>query len=157
LTENDDDSWPFRILLVEDHTPDAIAIQRLADQVEIPVSLQIAPDGESALAYLLITQEAEEAEERPMPHLVLLDIGLPRTSGIEVLRLVKGEQRLEDVPVVILSGTDDAQLVRQGKELGAYTQIPKPLSSTEFGWMVKSIRNYWARLANICIGLEEAA
>jgi CheY-like chemotaxis protein len=140
----------FRILLVEDQEPDALAIKRLADGVEGDVSVEVAPDGETALAYLLIPPDVGgEAPTRPMPHLVLLDIGLPRTSGIEVLRLVKGETRLEDVPIVILSGTDDVRIVRQGKELGAYTQIPKPLSSPEFDWMVRSIRNYWTRLANL--------
>ncbi len=140
----------FRILLVEDHEPDAMAVQRLADRVEMPVTVEVARDGETALTYLIVPAETDESSDaKPMPHLVLLDIGLPQTSGMEVLRQVKGETRLEDVPVIILSGTEDAGLVRQGKELGAYTQIPKPLSSREFEWMVKSIRNYWSRLANI--------
>ncbi len=150
----DDANFTFRILLVEDHEPDAVAIRRLADRIEFPITVEVAPDGEAALAYLLVAPESEEDEPRPMPHLLLLDIGLPRTSGIEVLRQVKSAAHLEDVPVILLSGTDDALLVRQGKEIGAYTQIPKPLSSTEFDWMVKSIRNYWTRLANIAANFD---
>jgi CheY-like chemotaxis protein len=74
---------------------------------------------------------------------------LPGSSGFDVIERVKAEPGLWDVPVVVLSGTDDPKDQQRGLALGVHTHLRKPIRPSELSWMVESIRKYRRRLQQI--------
>ena len=110
-----------RILVVEDD-PDLVALvtrwlERDGHQV------QHAPDGANGL---------ESLKRAPLPHLVLLDVMLPKMDGFEVLRQLRAEPRTKDLPVVMVSSFSRDVDVARGRELGANDYIVKPLMEVDF-------------------------
>jgi CheY-like chemotaxis protein len=134
-------------LLVEDSEDDIVVMHKLVEASGLKVNLLVIRDGEVALDFL--SQQAVTGERPDLPRFVLLDLSLPRVGGIEILRLMKSESILADIPVIILSGTERAEEIREGQDLRAHTHIAKPMSSTEFSWIVRSIENYWPRLERL--------
>jgi len=133
-------------LLVEDSDEDVLMMRRLAQSSGLDVVLRVIRDGSGALEFLL----DRAVQKRPdFPHLVLLDLSLPKMGGIEVLRRIKGESVLADIPVIILSGTEREDEIREGQTLRAHSHIAKPMSATEFGWIVRSVSGYWPRLEKL--------
>lgn len=128
------------IVLVEDDADDIAAARRLAAKSPVPVRLVVVETGDDAVALLRGGGAAG-------PHLIMLDIGLPGIDGIEVLRQIKTEPSLQDVPVIVVTGSADEAHVRAGQALGAHSHIAKPMSLRDFVWIVTSIRNYWQRVA----------
>ena len=134
-------------LLIEDSDDDASMIRRLAETSRLNVHLERLTDGEAAIEYLAARSASEDGPGGP--HVVLLDLSLPGLGGIEILRRIKSDTQLADIPVIILSGTEDEEHIRQGQDLKAHTHIVKPMSLTEFTWIVQSIQNYWPRLQRL--------
>ncbi len=137
------------VLLVEDNPDDVIALERLATRGRVPVTLNVVRDGQAALDCLLGPWRGLGAAGIRTPRLVLLDIGLPAVHGIEVLRRVRADRALRDVPIVLLSASSDERWVREGQELGAQGHLVKPLGLREFAWIVTSIDRYWSRLSRL--------
>jgi CheY-like chemotaxis protein len=137
----------FNALLIEDSADDAMLLQQMADDSGLPIRLTVINDAEAALEYL--SAAARSGEPADLPRFVLLDLSLPKLTGFEVLREMKADEYLRDIPVIILSGTEDDDDIRQGQDLRAHTHIVKPMSRTEFRWIVESVQNYWPRLSRI--------
>jgi CheY-like chemotaxis protein len=131
-------------LLIEDSPDDVLLMQQLIEVCGVPVTLEVISDGQSALDYL--AQKLLEAPESKVADFILLDLSLPRVSGIDVLTRIKEDPRLQDIPVIILSGTENDEDIRRGQELRAHTHIVKPMSATEISWIAKSIQAYWPRI-----------
>lgn len=114
-----------RILVVEDE----VHIQRLIKLVLEKHGFQVAAvgTGEEALKYLAETQEKPDTK----PDLVLLDILMPGIDGLAVLRSIKADARLKDIPVVMLTALAQENVVLQGIKLGAKDYIRKPFHPTE--------------------------
>jgi len=138
---------PMHVLLVEDSADDVAAVRRLADAIRPPITLTVARDGREATAYL--SRGERRAAYRTLPEVILLDLRLPGTSGIEVLRWIKGAPELCQVPVVVLSGSDRDEDVREAQHLGAHSYIVKPMTARYLSWITRSIASYRARLARI--------
>jgi two-component system response regulator len=134
-------------LLVEDSEDEVVVVHRLAEATGLKVNLLVFRDGEAALDFL--TQQSVTSGPPDLPQFVLLDLSLPRMGGIEILRRMRSESILADIPVIILSGTQRVEEIREGQDLKAHTHIVKPMSSTEFSWIVRSIENYWPRLERL--------
>lgn len=141
-------------LVIEDSDDDAILLQRLAEASGLPISIRVTRDAETALE--LLAAATRSSDRSDLPRFVLLDLSLPKLTGFEVLREMKRDPDLKDIPVIILSGTENDEDIRLGSVLKAHTHIVKPMSSTEFRWIVESVRNYWPRLDRIR-ELEQAA
>ncbi len=139
---------PLQALLIEDSEDDEIMIRRLINGSGLNVNLQVERDGETALKSLQASLEASP-DGADLPRFILLDLSLPRVDGIEVLRRLKTEPAFSDIPVIILSGTQDEEEIRLGQELRAHTHLVKPISLTELTWIVKSVENYWPRLEKL--------
>jgi two-component system response regulator len=126
------------ILLVDD-SPDDVALTLRAFRTNrITNKVDVASDGEEALDYLL-----RQSERRPKPVLILLDINLPKVSGLEVLRRIRTDERTRYLPVVVLSTSSEDRDIVESYDLGANSYVRKPVVFTEFVDAVKALGVYW--------------
>ncbi|MGZ4331071.1 MAG: response regulator [Solirubrobacteraceae bacterium] len=123
------------ILLVEDN-PDDAALTELALRGGMPAHLEIARDGEEALDYLL-------NDANDLPRLVLLDLGLPDTDGLEVLRRIGEHERTSLTPVVIVTSSSSPDDVAAGYRYGANSYVRKPVDFDQFAGLIREIGSYW--------------
>jgi len=131
----------LEVLLVEDNAADVAIIERLAAGSPVPVRLSVATDGQGAVDVLC------GGLGSAAPELVLLDISLPRMDGLQVLRRLRAERALQDLPVIMLSGSDDERHVHESQRLGAHTHIVKPMRHRDFLWILRSLLSYRGRIA----------
>jgi len=129
-----------QILLVEDTPSDVELTRELLEEAAIENDLHVARDGEAALAFLYRRGAHAGA---PRPDLILLDLNLPRRSGHEVLRTIKGDDRLKAIPVIVLTTSRADEDVLASYRDHANCFISKPLDLDEFIAVVKSIEGFW--------------
>lgn len=147
LAPTDDRVTTHTILLVEDNPADVKITQRAVREGHLPVELVVARDGEEALDYLLRRGSfADPADWRP-PHLILLDINLPRMSGLELLKQVRASPHGRLVPVVVLSTSRRVEDVERMYAAGANTYVEKPRDFHRFVEVLRTIHAYWLALA----------
>jgi CheY-like chemotaxis protein len=103
--------------------------------------LEVARDGEEALAWF-----QQLAPDSPLPVVVLLDLKLPRVSGLEVLRQIKAHERFARVPVVVLTTSREDGDVKSAYDLGANSYIVKPVEFEKFIDVAAQIDLYWCVL-----------
>jgi CheY-like chemotaxis protein len=133
------------IVLVEDNPKDleltllALARARLANEV---ITLR---DGAEALDYLCC-RESWQDREKGNPAVILLDIKLPKVSGLEVLQFIKSDPELRKVPVVMLSSSREEPDLERSYELGVNAYVVKPVSFTDFVTAVQELGGFWAVL-----------
>lgn len=129
------------ILLVEDNPADVDLTLRAFARRKFANPVQVARDGEEALAWL-----ARWADGEPLPLVILLDLKLPRVSGLEVLRAIKAHPLCRTVPVVILTSSSDNGDIRTAYDLGANSYIVKPVDFVKFMDVAAHIELYWGVL-----------
>lgn len=135
------------ILLVEDTEDDA---ELMADALkegrlnQIVPTIAVVDDGEKAIAYL--RRQGPYATE-PTPDLILLDLGLPRKSGLEVLAEIKQDPLLRRIPVVILTSSTSEEAFTEAYDLHANCCVSKPMDQAEFEQAVKKIEHFWLHVA----------
>lgn len=134
------------ILLVEDNEDDILLTKRALAQQEFSARLVIARDGAEALQILHHGPSAEEGHLRQLPQLVLLDINLPKLSGLEVLQGFRNKEAARQVPVVMLTTSRDASDIRRSYRNGANSYVRKPVDYAEFQTAVRSVGHYWLEL-----------
>ena len=137
-------SRPAEILLVEDNAADVRLTEEIFKEGGLSFNLQVARDGEQALA--MLRREGEHADLM-MPDFVLLDLNLPRKDGREVLAEIKADPVLKRIPVMVLSTSNAPRDVLTCYELQANAYICKPVDLDEFIELVESIRAFWMRFA----------
>lgn len=128
-----------RVLLVEDNPADVRLLREALGDGRIGVDLQIADDGEEAVRLL----EDSVDEPRRRPDLVLLDLNLPRMTGIEVLAEVKANPALRRIPIVVLSGSAADHDVRKAYDLHANAYMRKPRDFASLRELVLAIERFW--------------
>ena len=133
---------PIVILLVEDNHDHAELIRRNLEDAAVANRLVHVDDGESALRYLLVDRPADRAN-RPLPHLILLDLRLPRVDGLEVLRQVKDSPELKVIPVVVLTSSDGERDVAMAYRHHANSYLTKPVDFDQFASLLKDLGFYW--------------
>jgi CheY-like chemotaxis protein len=124
------------ILVVEDDRVDAMTVKRSLKELNITNHVEIAGNGEEALAYLRNPQ-------REKPCIILLDLNMPRMSGIEFLRIIKQNEAFKWIPVVILTTSRDDQDKIESFNLGVAGYMIKPVDYWQFVEVVKTINLYW--------------
>jgi two-component system response regulator len=129
------------ILLVEDN-PDHAEITRRALKNGGAHRVVWVKDGQEALDFLH-RQGPWASHPGGVPSVILLDVGLPKVSGHEVLSTVKNDEHLRCIPVVMLSTSGDPDDVSRSYQAGANSYVVKALDFAEFVSRVKAIRNYW--------------
>lgn len=131
------------ILLVEDNAQDEILILRVLKKINLVNQIDVARDGQQALDYLFGEGEFANRDADDTPTVVLLDIGLPRLSGTEVLARLRADPRTHLVPVVMLTSSDEERDRLKCYENGANSFVRKPLDFTEFAETVARLGIYW--------------
>ena len=132
------------VLLVEDDPNDVLLMQRAFRKAQVEASLQVVPDGELATHYILGTNQYRNRLEHPFPALVLLDLKLPRKSGLEVLATVRGQSSsLKRLPVVMMTSSRQAMDINRAYDLGANSYLVKPGGFDALLEMIKTLSQYW--------------
>ena len=126
--------------MVEDNLDHAELIRRTLQSHELPCEIDHVVDGDAAIDYLLGGNGRSPATP---PDLVLLDIRLPRRSGMDVLRAIRSSGKLEHVPVVILTTSADVEDVREAYRLHANSYLVKPFEFDKFRKLLEDLGIYW--------------
>jgi two-component system, chemotaxis family, response regulator Rcp1 len=137
---------PVQLLLVEDSPGDVRLTLEAFRDANTSVKLHVAKDGEEAMAFL--RHEGKHADA-PRPHLILLDLGLPKMDGREVLALIKKDDVLKTIPTVVLSTSHAAADVVKSYRLHANCYLTKPAEFVEYAELVKSINEFWLKKARL--------
>jgi CheY-like chemotaxis protein len=130
----------IEILLVEDNAADAQLVERAFRTSRTPIRLCVVEDGFQALDYL---RRKEKFSEATRPDLIMLDLNLPGRDGHQVLRELKADPDLKEVPVLIYSGSTAQRDVRLAYRLGGNCYIRKPVDLEDFFGVVASIERFW--------------
>jgi two-component system response regulator len=131
------------ILLVEDNPDDEALTRRALKKNKIGNDVVVAHDGAEALDFLFGTGIYEGRDLSCMPHLVLLDLKLPKVDGLEVLRRMRAAERTRLLPVVILTSSREQQDLVNGYGYGANSYIRKPVDFAQFVEAVRQLGLYW--------------
>lgn len=131
------------LLLVEDNPQDEMLILRVLRKSGLIFTLAVARDGQQALDYLFREGEFADKEGSGPPAVVMLDIGLPRLSGLEVLERLRADPRTKMLPVVVFTSSDDERDRLKSYEIGANSFVRKPVDFAEFAEVVTRIGGYW--------------
>ena len=124
------------ILLVEDDTVDVMTVKRVLKDIQVTSELVPAGDGEQALAYLRDDGNAK-------PCIILLDLNMPKMNGIEFMRIVKADEALQRIPIVVLTTSNSDQDISKSFELGAAGYMLKSVDYKKFVEIIKTIDLYW--------------
>jgi len=131
------------ILLVEDNPQDEILTLRALRKANLANRIDVARDGQQALDYLFKAGEFVGREGPDLPTVVLLDIGLPRLSGLEVLERLRGDARTKLLPIVILTSSDEERDRLKSYQIGVNSFVRKPVDFAEFAETVARLGVYW--------------
>jgi len=148
---------PQALLLVEDDPNDVHFFHRGLEKAGLADGLQVAEDGEEAIAYLEGRGSYGNRAEYPLPALIVLDLKLPKRGGLEVLRWLRRESSLREIPVIILTSSQEASDIARAQELGVMAYHIKPVEFKDTCNLVKSLGLHWARLSGTAAGLEPIA
>ena len=128
------------VLLVEDDPDDVFLTRQAIERNKLHLDLHVVSDGVEALAYLRQEGDFAGAER---PDLILLDLNLPRLDGRAVLEQVKGDERLRDIPVVVLTTSQAEEDVLRSYHLHANCYVTKPIDLEQFRKVVADIEHFW--------------
>ena len=131
------------ILLVEDNPDDEALTLRALKRNHIGNRVIVAHDGVEALDFLFCTGEFAGRDPQDMPHLILLDLKLPKVDGLEVLRRIRANERTDHLAVVILTSSNEEQDMIEGYKYGANSYVRKPVDFEEFVQAVGRLGLYW--------------
>ena len=136
----------MEILLVEDSPTDAIMTKEAFADTKPAPNLNVVKDGVEALDYLRRRGRYRDARR---PDLILLDLNLPRKSGLEVLEEVKSDDALKQIPLLVLSTSKDNYDVSRAYRLHANCFITKPVEFDAFSDVVHAVRHFWFGIVSL--------
>ncbi len=134
------------ILLIEDDPDDRELTRRALKKNNICNEVVVAHDGEQALDYLFGTGAYEGRDTSVTLQVILLDLGLPKMSGFEVLERIRSDERTSRLPVVILTSSPEELACAEGFVRGANSCVRKPVDFLEFHAAVQELGMYWMGL-----------
>jgi two-component system response regulator len=132
-----------RILLVEDNASDIELARRALRKSRVLNEVVCVEDGAEAVDYLFGTGAYAGRDPDDPPALTLLDINLPKLSGLDVLRRIRADPRTRRMPVVILTSSAEDRDVAAGYDLGVNSYIRKPVDFTQFAAAIEQVGLYW--------------
>jgi CheY-like chemotaxis protein len=136
----------IEILLVDDSPTDVRLTQEALQECNLINQLHVVDDGEEAVDFL--RQRGRYADAR-RPDLILLDLNLPKKDGREVLAEIKADDRLRQIPVVVLTTSNNEKDILQAYDLNCNCYITKPVDFERFLNIVKSIEHFWLAIVTL--------
>lgn len=133
----------YTVLLAEDNSTDALMVTRAFNKANLINPVRVVDDGDKAVAYLSGQDPYADRQQHPLPVLLLLDLKLPRRSGLEVLEWLKQQPGLKRLPVVVLTSSKEHIDVHRAYDLGANSYLVKPVDFDSLLEMVKTLGLYW--------------
>lgn len=134
------------VLLADDNPQDVLLAQRAFKKASVDCSLAVVTDGDDAVAYLAGTGKYGDRKVHPLPVLMLLDIKMPRRSGLDVLQWSRAQPHLKQLTMVMLTSSNESEDVKKAYELGANSFLVKPVAFSDLLEMVKALQIYWLTL-----------
>ena len=136
----------IEILLVEDNPGDVRLMMEALKEGKLFCNTHVVGDGEEALQYLY---QEDRYADAPRPDLILLDLNLPKKDGREVLKVVKSDDRLRSIPVVVLTTSTAEEDVFRSYNLQANCYVTKPVDMDQFIKLVQSIEDFWFTIVKL--------
>ena len=136
-------SWEgeeYDILLIESHPDSVSSLIDSFERTKVTNRVTTVTSGDEAFNFI---NRLDEYEDASRPDLVFLDLHLPSTDGLEILAEIKNHTELKRIPVIVLTGSDEAEQVAQTYDLHANAYVRKPESSERFERLVQSIEDFW--------------
>jgi two-component system response regulator len=131
------------ILLVEDNQNDAELAVRALKKHKLANRVYVAEDGAQALEILFARGKYSRRENAVPPRIVLLDLKLPKVSGLEVLREIKSDASKKKIPVVVMTSSREDPDIKEAYALGANSYVVKPVDSEQYFEVMGNLGRYW--------------
>lgn len=136
-------SHAIDILLVEDSEADIKIALRAFNKAKIKNNIFVVRDGQEALDYMYHQNQYADPSKFSCPEMILLDIQLPKLTGFEVLQVLKRDDKIKAIPVVVLTSSKNDKDIIQSYSYGAVSFIQKPIDYQEFEKAVDGFNFYW--------------
>ncbi len=137
------ESIPFEIIIVEDSPYDAEMIVDALKLKGLGKKVKVLVDGAQVLDYIFSRGAYKSNASNPNPNLIILDLKMPKVSGMEALKKLKSTSKTKHIPVVVFTSSQEAIDVKTAYELGANSYIVKPVDFDSFEEVVGEIGLYW--------------
>ena len=139
-------SYNSTLLLIEDDDNDVFLIKRAFKRTNPELPVIAINDGDAAIHYLAGTNEYGDRTQFPLPALILLDLKLPRRSGLEVLEWLRNQPGLRRIPVIALTSSQERADVDKAYEAGVNSYLVKPGTFDALAAMTRFIEGYWVKI-----------
>jgi two-component system response regulator len=133
------------IFLVDDDANDEELARIAFERAQIPHQLIVARDGADALDWLFRRGAFAGRQEVPAPHLILLDLKLPKVNGLEVLEEVRRDERTKVLPVVVFTSSVEERDLEESYRRGANAYVRKPVNFSEYKDLIVDVGGFWIR------------
>jgi CheY-like chemotaxis protein len=143
LTAN---SSPIDLLLIEDDPGDVVMTREALSAAKVLHNLHVIDNGEAAVAFV---RQQDPYGDAPRPDLIFLDLNLPRLDGREVLALLKADESLRQIPVVILTTSDAEEDIVRSYDLHANAYVTKPVDFAAFMHIVRQVDDFFLTVARL--------
>ncbi len=134
---------PVLVMLVEDNVDHAELVMRTLTEHRVANRIRHFVDGQTALDYLLRHEPYTDPAASPRPHVILLDLRLPRVDGLEVLKTIKETDELRHIPVVVLTTSEAERDVARAYDNHANSYLVKPVGYEAFNELMQDLGFYW--------------
>ena len=136
----------FNILLIEDNLADRRLITEIFKELNTKTNFYITTDGVEALKFL---NKKEKYQNKPVPNLILLDLNIPKIDGFEVLKEIKTNDKLKDIPVLILTTSTNQEDFLKAQKLQASCYINKPMCYEEYNILLQHVEACWLKIKSV--------
>lgn len=133
----------YSILVVEDNPDDQILTMRALRNASPNSPIILREDGQAALDFLFGTDTCERSAQLDSVGVILLDLKLPKVSGLEVLRRIRSSPDTDWLPVVMMTSSDEPQELREAYRLGANSFVTKQIDYSKFSQQMSLLARYW--------------
>jgi CheY-like chemotaxis protein len=141
---------PITILICDDDEDDRLLTQQALENAHVSNRIRFVEDGEQLLDYLYQRGEfAGETGKAPRPGLILLDLNMPKMGGREALKVIKQDETLRDIPVVVLSTSRLDEDITRSYQLGVNSFITKPVTFSGLVEAMNVLGRYWLEIVEL--------